>query len=122
MTAKMTTKVTKISTPRKLPTIQYHQKLGLVLVSRSFGFQLALESCQDRSSRRCVANSGRVEKHSIVTDRLCSVHRVVYVIFYRRIRIPRISGNSGACADSVYQALLSPHEREPGFEAKTNDV
>ena len=39
------------------------------------------------------------------------------MIFYRRIRIPRISGNFGACADSVYQALLSPHEREPGFEA-----
>ena len=30
----------------------------------------------------------------------------------------RISGNFGACADSVYQALLSPHEREPGFEAR----
>ena len=39
------------------------------------------------------------------------------MIFYGRIRIPRISGNFGACADSVYQALLSAHEREPGFEA-----
>ena len=25
--------------------------------------------------------------------------------------------NFGTCADSVYQALLSPHKREPGFEA-----
>ena len=27
------------------------------------------------------------------------------------------SVNVGACAFSVYQALLSPHKREPGFEA-----
>ena len=58
---------------------------------------------------------GRGEINSIVTDSLRSVHGVVYVIFYGRIRIPRISGNFGACADSVYQALLS---REPGFEAR----
>ena len=44
--------------------------------------------------------------------------RVIYVIFYRRIRISRISGNFGACTDGVYQSLLSDHEREPGFEAK----
>ena len=36
-------------------------------------------------------------------DSLRSVHGVIYVIFYRRIQIPRISGNFGACADSVYQ-------------------
>ena len=64
-----------------------------------------------------MANSGRVEINSSVTDSLRSVHGVIYVIFYGRIRIPRISGNFGACADSVYQALLSAHEREPGFEA-----
>ena len=28
----------------------------------------------------------------------------------------------GTCVDSVYQALLSPHKREPGFEAKTQGV
>ena len=39
------------------------------------------------------------------------------MIFYERIRIPRISGNFGTCADSVYQALFFTHEREPGFEA-----
>ena len=43
------------------------------------------------------------------------------MIFYGTIRIPRISGNFGACADSVYQALLSPHEREPGYEATSED-
>ena len=64
-----------------------------------------------------MANSSRVEINSSVTDSLRSVHGVVYVIFYGRIRIPRIFGNFGACADSVYQALLSAHEREPGFEA-----
>ena len=64
-----------------------------------------------------MANSGGVEIHSSVTDSLRSAHGVVYTIFYGRIRIPRIYGNFGACADSVYQALLSPHEREPGFEA-----
>ena len=66
-----------------------------------------------------MANSSRVEINSSVTDILRSVHGIVYVIFYGRIRIPRISGNFGACADSVYQALLSAHEREPGFEAKS---
>ena len=30
--------------------------------------------------------------------------------FYGRIRIPRISGNFGACTDSVYQVLLSAQE------------
>ena len=64
-----------------------------------------------------MANSGRVELNSSVTDSLCSVHGIIYAIFYGRIRIPRISGNFSACADSVYQALLSAHEREPGFEA-----
>ena len=29
----------------------------------------------------------------------------------------KISGNVGACVVSVYQALLSAYEREPGFEA-----
>ena len=29
--------------------------------------------------------------------------------------------NFDACSD-VYQALLSPHEREPGFEAKPEDI
>ena len=66
-----------------------------------------------------MANSGGVEIHSSVTDSLRSVHGVVYMIFYGRIRIPRSSGNFGACTDSVYQALLSPHEREPGFEARS---
>ena len=64
-----------------------------------------------------MANSGRVEINSSVTDSLRSVHGVVHVIVYGRIQIPRMSGNFGACADSVYQALLSTHEREPGFEA-----
>ena len=64
-----------------------------------------------------MANSGTVEINSSVTDSLLSVHGVIYLIFYGRIRIPRISRNFGTCADSVYQALLSPHEREPGFEA-----
>ena len=67
-----------------------------------------------------MANSSRVEINSSVTDSLRSVHGVVYVIFYGRIRIPRISGNFGACADSMYQALHSAHEREPGFEAREN--
>ena len=40
----------------------------------------------------------------------CSL--VVTRQFYRKI-----SGNVGACTVSVYQALFSPHEREPGFEA-----
>ena len=65
-----------------------------------------------------VENSGRVEINSSVTGILRLVHGVIYVIFYGRIRIPRISGNFGACADSVYQALLSAHEREPGFKAR----
>ena len=30
----------------------------------------------------------------------------------------KISGNVDTCTVSVYQALLSPHEREPGFEAR----
>ena len=64
-----------------------------------------------------MANSGQVEINSSVMDSLRSVHGVVYMIFYGRIRIPRISGNFGACADSVYQALLSPNERKPGFDA-----
>ena len=69
-----------------------------------------------------MSNSGRVEINSSVTDSLRSVHGEIYVIFYGRIRIPGISGNFGACANSVYQALLSAHEREPGFEAsKAND-
>ena len=63
-----------------------------------------------------MANSGRVETNSSVTDSLRSVHGVIYVIFFGRIQITRISGNFGACADSVYQVLLSAHEREPGFE------
>ena len=42
------------------------------------------------------------------------------MICYGRIQIPRISGNFGACTDSVFQALLSPHEREPGFKASTS--
>ena len=63
-----------------------------------------------------MANSRQVEINSSVTDSLYSVHGVVYVIlnFYRRIQILRIPGT---CADSVYQALFSPHEREPGFQA-----
>ena len=69
-----------------------------------------------------MANSDRIEINNSVTDSLRSVHGVMYVIFYGRIRIPRISGNFGACADSVYQALLSAHEREPGFEAKLSDA
>ena len=63
-------------------------------------------------------NSGRVEIDSSVTDSLHSVHGVVYVIFYRRIRIPRIFGNFGTCTDSVYQlGSPFPHKREPGFKA-----
>ena len=65
-----------------------------------------------------MANRVRVEIDNSVTDSLRSVHGVVYMIFYGRIRILRISENFGACADSVYQALLSAYEREPGFEAK----
>ena len=64
-----------------------------------------------------MTNSGRIEIGSSIMDSLRPVHGVVYVIFYGRIRIPRISGNFSACVDSVYQALLSPHEGEPGFEA-----
>ena len=67
-------------------------------------------------TKKC-ANSGRVEINSSVTDSLHSVHGVIYVIFCGRIRIPRISGNFGACADSAYQAVLSADERDPGFEA-----
>ena len=37
-------------------------------------------------------------------------------IFYGNIRTPRISGSFDACADSVYQALLSQREG-PGDEA-----
>ena len=70
-----------------------------------------------------MANSGRVELNSSVMDSLRSVHGIINVIFYGRIRIPRISRNYGACADSVYQALPSAHEREPGFEAmKIHDI
>ena len=69
-----------------------------------------------------MANSGRVETDNSAMDSLCSIHGVVYVIFYGRIRISRISGNFGTCADSVYQVVLSPHEREPGFEAKAQGV
>ena len=47
-----------------------------------------------------------------VTDSLRSLHGVIYVIFYGRI--PRISGNFGACADSVYQALLPPTKESLG--------
>ena len=61
----------------------------------------------------------RVEIDSSDMDSLCSVHRVV---FYVRIWIPRISRNFGACANSAHQALLSPHEREPGFEASHSDI
>ena len=32
----------------------------------------------------------------------------------------KINRNVDACADSVYQALLSAHEREPGFEATSD--
>ena len=37
---------------------------------------------------------------------------------------PRILGKSGACADSVYQALLppTPFKGEPGYEASARDV
>ena len=58
-----------------------------------------------------MVNSRRAEISGSVADSL----RSVYAIFYGRIRIPRISS---ACADSVYQALPSAYEREPGFEAR----
>ena len=69
-----------------------------------------------------MANSSKVETDSSVTDSLRSIYGVVYVIFYRRIRVSKISGSFGTCADSMYQALLSPHKREPGFKAKTQGV
>ena len=34
-----------------------------------------------------------------------------------QIVLRKFSGNVDACAVSVYQALLSAYEREPGFEA-----
>ena len=37
------------------------------------------------------------------------INEVFYGILY---------GKTSACADSVYQALFSPYEREPGDEAK----
>ena len=33
-----------------------------------------------------------------------------------KFRIARISGNFGACTDSVYKAFFSSYEREPEFE------
>ena len=58
-------------------------------------------------------------------DSLRSIHGIVYVIFYGSM-IKYLNFQDfwefGTCTDSVYQALLSPHEREPGFEAKTQGV
>ena len=71
---------------------------------------------------KCGKQRYRVEISSSVTDSLRSVHGVIYVKFYGRIRIPRISWNFIVCADSVYQALPSPHEREPGFEASASGI
>ena len=40
-------------------------------------------------------------------DSVCSVHRVVYMIFYEESEfLGPFFWNFGACADSVYQALL----------------
>ena len=44
-------------------------------------------------------------------------YSLAIVIFYRKIRLPRISiflhGKFGACTDSVYQALFSPFPPPP---------
>ena len=59
-----------------------------------------------------VANIGRIEIDSSVTDSLRSVHGVVYVIIHGRIRIPRISGNFCACAETVCTRLSFPPTKE----------
>ena len=58
-----------------------------------------------------MANSGRVEINSSVTDSLCSVHGIIYVILYGRIRIPRISGIL-AHAETVCTRLSFPPTKE----------
>ena len=61
-----------------------------------------------------MANSGRVEINSSVMDSLRSVHGVIYMIFYGRIRIPRISGNFGACADMCTRFSFPPTKESLG--------
>ena len=41
------------------------------------------------------------------------------MIFYRRIRIPRISGNFRTCADSMHQALFPPKKESLGSRLAT---
>ena len=55
-------------------------------------------------------------KHS-ETDDIRSKYGAIYGVFYGSILTPRISGGFNACADSVYQALFSAYEKEPGVEA-----
>ena len=55
-------------------------------------------------------------KHS-ETDDIRSKYGAIYGVFYGSILTPRISGGVNACADSVYQALFSAYEKEPGVEA-----
>ena len=55
-------------------------------------------------------------KHSKMDD-IRSKYGAIYGVFYGSILTPRISGGFNACADSVYQALLSAYEKEPGVEA-----
>ena len=56
-------------------------------------------------------------KHS-ETDDIRSKYGAICGVFYGSILTPRISGGFNACADSVYQALFSAYEKEPGVEAK----
>ena len=61
-------------------------------------------------------------KHS-ETDDIRSKYGAIYGVFYGSILTPRISGGFNACADSVYQALFSAYEKEPGVEARcSSDV
>ena len=55
-------------------------------------------------------------KHS-ETDDIRSKYGAICGVFYGSILTPRISGGFNACADSVYQALFSAYEKEPGVEA-----
>ena len=55
-------------------------------------------------------------KHS-ETDDIRSKYGAICGVFYGSILTPWISGGFNACADSVYQALFSAYEKEPGVEA-----
>ena len=58
-------------------------------------------------------------KHS-ETDDMRSKYGAICRVFYGSILAPRISGGFNACADSVYQALFSAYEKEPGVEASSD--